>query len=115
MPVRAWRSASMLGALVAMVVAAACSSSSRGGSGDGGEGVASDGSADGDDAASSSGGADATSSGSSSGGPPADMDAPLFSPDGCALLNTPCTMGSQCCSGLCPIPQLVCTLPPNHP
>jgi hypothetical protein len=96
-----------------MLIAAACSSGGgRGGSGDGGErdGVA-DGSDDGGDAAGSSSGAtDATGTGS--GG---SLDAPTFGPDGCALLNTPCTQGSQCCSGSCPIPQLVCTLPPNHP
>lgn len=103
-----------------MLIAAACSSGGSGRpSGDGGErdvGSPDDASDDSSDAADGSTGAvDATGTGSSSGGPPADLDAPQFGPDGCALLNTPCTQGSQCCSGLCPVPQLVCTPPTSQP
>jgi hypothetical protein len=78
----------------------------------------------GDDAAASDGaGMDATTQ--ADGGGPSDADAadiavypspdaPLFSPDGCALLNVPCIADAACCSGYCSL-QSVCAMNPKPP
>jgi hypothetical protein len=104
--------ASVIATLFATLVAGCSGGSQGGGHGDGGSSEAASVDEAGDDGGDLS---DSTAATDDGGGTPVypDPDAPEFSPDGCALLSTPCVDDAFCCSGHCI--QNACVETPRQP